>query len=151
MRDIELKKEVEILKIGNIVPDVISKWEISEGKKEGKSTIMVVCNGGPIFDHYVSILREKCGDEYKYLKTHQSIVGSLEKFRSSLLGHEKVYTIKGIQNDEPEVGKSYGVEYWYTSTVNKIIDEDILITRNSVYAIHNPSKIRDKRLNDLGI
>ena len=38
-----------------------------------------------------------------------------------------------------------------TSTGTKIIDEDILMTRNSVYAIHNPSKIRDKILNDLGI
>lgn len=146
-----MKKEVEILKIGTIVPEVISKWEISEGKKEGKSTIMVVCNGGPIFDHYVSILREKCGDEYKYLKTHQSIVGTPEQFRSSLVGYKKVDRIKGIQNEEPEVGKSYEVGYWRTSTIMRIIDEDILITRNSVYAIHNPSKIRDKRLNDLGI
>ena len=146
-----MKSEVEILKIGTIVPEVISKWEISEGKKEGKSTIMVVCNGGPIFDHYVSILREKCGDEYKYLKTHQSIVGTPEQFRSSLVGYKKVDRIKGIQNEEPEVGKSYGVESWYTSTVNEIIDGNILITRNSVYAIHDISKIREKRLNDLGI
>ena len=146
-----MKREVEILKIGTIIPEVISKWEISEGKKEGKSTIMVVCNGGPIFDHYVSILREKCGDEYKYLKTHQSIVGTPEQFRSSLVGYKKVDRIKGIQNEEPEVGKSYEVGYWRTSTIMRIIDEDILITRNSVYAIHNPSKIRDKRLNDLGI
>ena len=146
-----MKREVEILKIGTIIPEVISKWEISEGKKEGKSTIMVVCNGGPIFDHYVSILREKCGDEYKYLKTHQSIVGTPEQFRSSLVGYKKVDRIKGIQNEEPEVGKSYEVGYWCTSTIMRIIDEDILITRNSVYAIHNPSKIRDKRLNDLGI
>ena len=146
-----MKKEVEILKIGSIIPDVISKWEISEGKKEGKSTIMVVHNGGPVFDHYVSILREKCDDEYKYLKTDQSIVGTPEQFRSSLVGYKKVDRIKGIQNDEPEIGKSYGVENWYSSTVIKIIDEDILITRNSVYAIHNVSKIRDKKLNDLGI
>ena len=34
---------------------------------------------------------------------------------------------------------------------NKIIDENILITRNSVYAIHDVSKLREKRLNDLGI
>ena len=146
-----MKKEVEILKIGKIIPDVISKWEISEGKKEGKDTIMIVHNDSPVFDYYVSILREKCGDEYKYLKTHKSIVGSPEVFKSSLLGKQKSDTIKGIQNEEPEVGKSYEVGYWHTSTVMRIIDEDILITRNSVYAIHNPSKIRDKRLNDLGI
>lgn len=146
-----MKKEVEILKIGKIIPDVISKWESSEGKKEGKDTIMIVHNDSPVFDHYVSILREKCGDEYKYLKTHKSIVGSPEVFKSSLLGNQKSDTIKGIQNEEPEIGKSYGVENWYSSTVIKIIDEDILITRNSVYVIHNVSKIRDKKLNDLGI
>jgi hypothetical protein len=142
---------VEILKIGSIIPGTISKWESLEGKKEGKDTILVVRNGGSVFDHYVSILREKCDGEYKYLKTDQSIVGTPDKFRSSLIGHKKVYTIKGIQNNEPEVGKSYGVENWYTSTVNRIIDEDILITRNSVYAIHNVSKLRDKKLNYLGI
>jgi hypothetical protein len=60
-------------------------------------------------------------------------------------------TLKGIQNKEPKIGESYGIGNWYTSTVNKIIDEDILITRNSVYAIHDVSKIRDKILNDLGI
>ena len=150
-----MKKEVEILKIGSIIPSIRSRtFEsliVDEGNKESIATIMVVFNGGPVFDHYVSILREKCGDEYKYLKTDQSIVGTPEQFRSSLVGHKKVDRIKGIQNDEPEMGKSYGVENWYSSTVIKIIDEDILITRNSVYAIHNVSKLRDKKLNDLGI
>ena len=133
-------KEVEILKIGSIIPS-----------KEDKHTIMVVYNGGPIFDHYVEVLKEKCGDKYNYLKTHQAIVGSPEQFRNSLLGHKKVDKIKGVQNDEPKIGVSYGVEAWYTSTVNDIIDGNILITRNSVYAIHDISKIREKRLNDLGI
>lgn len=135
-----MNKEVEILKIGSILPSI----------KEGdKSTIMVVLNGGTIFDHYVSILKEKCGDEYKYLRTDKSIVGTpdnrLDRF------DKPSDTIKGIQNDEPQIGTSFGLGHWHTSTVHKIIDEDILITRNSVYAIHNPAKIRDKKLNDLGI
>ena len=46
-----MKKEVEILKIGSIIPT------------EGRDTIMVVFDGGTIFDHYVSILKEKCGNE----------------------------------------------------------------------------------------
>ena len=143
-----MKKEVEILKIGSIIPAI--KHEIVEGKKEG--TIMVVYNGGPIFDHYVSILREKCGDEYKYLKTDQSIVGTPSDRPDRFSKFDKPSdTLKGIQNADPAVGQSYGIGNWYTSTVNKIVDEDILITRNSVYAIHNPSKIRDKILNDLGI
>ena len=147
-----MKKEVEILKIGSIIPDVISKCKSLEGKKECKDTIMVVFNGGYLFDHYVSILKEKCGDEYKYLKTDQSIVGTPNNRPSRFSKFDKPSdTLKGIQNDEPEIGKSYGVENWYSSTVNKIIDEDILITRNSVYAIHDVSKLRDKKLNDLGL
>ena len=114
--------EVEILKIGSIIPS------IKESVKESKDTIMVVFNGGPIFDHYVEVLKEKCGDKYNYLKTNQSIVGTVEVFRSSLIGHKKAYTLKGFQNDEPKIGLSYGVQDWYTSTVNDIIDGNILIT-----------------------
>ena len=137
-----MRKEVEILKIGTILPDI-------KGGRE--FTIMVVYNGGPIFDHYVTILKEKCGDEYKYLKTDQSIVGSINNASRFSKFDKPSNTLKGIQNKEPKIGESYGIGNWYTSTVNKIIDEDILITRNSVYAIHNPSKIREKKLNDLGI
>lgn len=135
-----MNKEVEILKIGSIIPT------------EGRNTIMVVYDGGPLFDHYVSILREKCGDEYKYLKTQKSIVGTPDTRPDRFSKFDKPSdTLKGIQNADPVVGESYGIGNWYTSTVNKIIDDDILLTRNSVYAIHNPSKIRDKILNDLGI
>lgn len=136
-----MNREVEILKIGTILPDI-------KGGRE--FTIMVVYNGGPIFDHYVNILKEKCGNDYKYLKTDKAIIGSINntpRFSKS----DKADTLKGIQNTDPVVGQSFNIGHWYTSTVNKIIDEDILITRNSVYAIHNPSKIRDKKLNDLGI
>jgi hypothetical protein len=137
-----LNKEVEILKIGTILPDI-------KGGRE--FTIMVVYNGGPIFDHYVTILKEKCGDEYKYLKTDQSIVGSINNASRFSKFDKPSNKLKGIQNKEPKIGESYGIGNWYTSTVNRIIDEDILITRNSVYAIHNPSKIREKKLNNLGI
>ena len=135
-----MKKEVEILKIGTILPDI-------KGGRE--FTIMVVYNGGPVFDYYVNILKEKCGDEYKYLKTDQAIVGNTSKFN---LNKNKIETtLKGIQNDVPVVGQIFTIGYWHTSTVMKIIDEDILITRNSVYVIHDVSKLREKRLNDLGI
>jgi hypothetical protein len=135
-----LNKEVEILKIGSII------------STKGKDTIMVVFNGGPIFDHYVSILKEKCSNEYRYLKTDQSIVGtpSNRPDRFSRF-YKPSNTLKGIQNKEPKIGESYGIGNWYSSTVNKIIDDNILITRNSVYAIHDVPKLRDKILNDLGI
>ena len=137
-----MNKEVEILKIGTILPDI-------KGGRE--FTIMVVYNGGPLFDYYINILKEKCGDEYKYLKTDQSIVGTINNTPRFSKSDKISVTLKGIQNAHPVVGQSYGVGNWYTSTVNKIIDENILITRNSVYAIHDVSKLREKRLNDLGI
>lgn len=148
-----MPKEVEVLKIGTILPSTISKQEVLEGKRKvaGKSTIMIVYNGGPIFDYYVSVLREKCGDEYKYLKTDQSIVGTINTDYKFSKSDKTSNTLKGFQNYEPELGNSYGVGSWYTSTVMKIIDDNILITKNSVYAIHDISKIREKRLNDLGI
>ena len=142
-----MNKEVEILKIGSIIPRVVS-----DKIPANSETIMVVFDGGPLFDHYVSILREKCGDEYKYLKTQKSIVGTPDTRPDRFSKFDKPSdTLKGIQNADPVVGESYGIGNWYTSTVNKIIDDDILLTRNSVYAIHNPSKVRDKILNDLGI
>jgi hypothetical protein len=135
-----MNREVEILKIGTILPDI-------KGGRE--FTIMVVYNGGPIFDYYVNILKEKCGNEYKYLKTDQAIIGTVSKFN---LNKNKIETtLKGIQNDVPVVGQIFTIGYWHTSTVMKIIDENILITRNSVYVIHDVSKLREKRLNDLGI
>ncbi len=137
-----MNKEVEILKIGTILPDI-------KGGRE--FTIMVVYNGGSLFDYYVNILKEKCGDEYKYLKTDQAIVGSINNTPRFSKSDKISVTLKGIQNANPVIGHSYGVGNWYTSTVMKIIDEDILITRNSVYAIHDVSKLREKRLNDLGI
>ena len=142
-----MKKEVEILKIGTIIPHVISKWEISEGKKEGKETIMVVYNGGPIFDYYVSILREKCGDEYKYLKTDRKIVGGPYSYRPG----NNDPRLFGELDGELIIGMSFTVGSWHSSIVQKIINKNIVITNNSVYAIHSVSEFRDKKLNDLGI
>ena len=72
-----MNKEVEILKIGSIIPRVVGgKINTCYDDYTDAETIMVVFNGGPLFDHYVAILKEKCGDRYKYLKTDQSIVGT---------------------------------------------------------------------------
>ncbi len=145
-------EEIEIIKIGSIIPNIISKHEI---KKERKDTIMIVSDGGPIFDHYVSILREKCGDDYRYLKASKSIVGTpKDRYKISKMGLNGTPTtdsIKGKPSSEPVVGIPFYIDTWSTSIVTKIIDNDILITTNSVYAIHDASKLRDKKLNDLGI
>ena len=146
-----LSKEVEILKIGTIL----------NGQKAGfapdifpmiGSTIMVVCNGGPVFDYYVDILRDKCGDDYKYLRTDQAIIGKPEVYKGMSNGKFKIDNkLVGVMNDEPMVGISFNIGSWHTSTVMRIIDESVFLTKNSVYAIHDVSKLREKRLNDLGI
>ena len=141
-----MNKEVEILKIGTILPSTISR-----DKEEGKSTIMIVFNAGPIFNYYVDILKEKCKDEYKFLKTDKAIVGSINNTPRFFKSDKISDTLKGIQNGDPVVGQSYGIGNWYTSTVTKIVDESVFLTRNSAYAIHDVSRLREKRLNDLGI
>jgi hypothetical protein len=46
---------------------------------------------------------------------------------------------------------SFTVGNWHSSIVEKIINNNIVITKNSVYAIHSVSEFRDKKLKDLGI
>ena len=143
--------EVEILKIGSVMPIVpilgISVYDTSQFRKK---TIMIVFDGGKLFDYYVSRLIINCGDEYSYQRTAQSIVGSPFNFRP---GVKSENILKGLSDGDPIVGQSYTINNssWYTSKVERIIDGCILITKNSVYAIHNVSKLRDKKLNDLGI
>lgn len=138
-----MNKVVEILKIGNILPAVSSS---------GKKTIMIVSDGEQLFDYYVSILIQNC-DEYSFLKTSKSIVGKPQTFSSSLVGNRPVDTVKGLSDGDPIIGQSYTINNssWYTSKVEQIIDDCIIITKNSVYAIHNLSDVRNKKINNLGL
>ena len=117
-----------------------------------KQTIMVVYDGDQLFDYYVSILMQNC-NEYSFLKTTKSIVGKPQVFRSSLLGNQFMDTLKGLSDGDPVVGQSFTINNssWYTSKVEKIIDDFIIITNNSVYAIHNLSDVRNKKINNLGL
>lgn len=117
-----------------------------------KQTIMVVYDGDQLFDYYVSILMQNC-NEYSFLKTTKSIIGKPLFFRSSLLGNQFMDTLKGLSDGDPVVGQSYTINNssWYTSKVEKIIDDCIIITKNSVYAIHNLSDVRQKKLDGLGL
>ena len=60
---------------------------------------------------------------------------------------------RGIEDGSPIVGESYTLDNssWYTSRIERVIDDCIIITKNSVYAIHSISDLRDKKLNNLGI
>jgi hypothetical protein len=134
-------KEVEILKIGSVM-----------SKFSGKKTIMIVDKGGDIFDYYISILRKNCENDYGFLKAAKSIVGDPQVFKSSFLGR-KPSVLKGTSDGDPILGMSYTINSgsWKTSKVEKIIDDCIIITSNSVYAIHNLSDIRNKKIEGLGI
>ncbi len=131
--------EVEIYKIGTILGAIGGK----------KSTMMVVNNAGEPCDSYVSILREHCSEEYSFMKTDKAIIGTPKMSMKSHVyeGH----SIKGVLYEPPKVGDSVSLGHWRTSVVDRIIEDCIVITKNSVYVIHNPSLIREKKLNDLGI
>jgi hypothetical protein len=144
-------KEVEILKIGNVMPVLpIKGTRVYDTSQFRKQTIMVVNNGGVLFDYYVSILRENCEDDYSFLKTEQSIIGYPQLFRTP---HKQSDTIKGISDGNPIVGVPYTINNgsWHTSKVEKVMDGCVLITKNSVYAIHNLSDFRNKKIEDLGL
>lgn len=131
--------EVEIYKIGTILGGIGGK----------KSTMMVVNNAGEPCDSYVRILREHCSEEYSFMKTDKAIIGTPKMSMKSHVyeGH----SIKGVLYEPPKVGDSVSLGHWRTSVVDRIIEDCIVITKNSVYAIHNPALIREKKLNDLGI
>ncbi len=59
----------------------------------------------------------------------------------------------GIPDDVPIVGSKFTINNfsWGTSIVNYNIDNIIIITKNSVYAIHNKSHFRDTQLKLIGI
>jgi hypothetical protein len=145
-----MNKEVEILKIGSVMPIVpILGARVYDTSQFRKKTIMVVFDGGKLFDYYVNGLIVNCG-EYSYQRTAQSIVGSPFSFRP---GVKSENILKGISDGEPIVGQSYTINNssWHTSKVERIIDGCILITKNSVYAIHNLSDVREKKLKYLGL
>jgi hypothetical protein len=145
-----MNKEVEILKIGSVMPIVpILGARVYDTSQFRKKTIMVVFDGGKLFDYYVNGLIVNCG-EYSYQRTAQSIVGSPFSFRP---GVKSENILKGISDGEPIIGQSYTINNssWHTSKVERIIDGCILITKNSVYAIHNLSDVREKKLKYLGL
>lgn len=66
----------------------------------------------------------------------------------------EITTLKFKKNKIPVIGESYYPDGWSwgTSMVDNIIyDGNIVITRNSVYAIHDPIDTRNRKLHKLGI
>jgi hypothetical protein len=134
-----MKREVELYKIGTVLGGIAGK----------KPTMMVVSNAGEPCDTYVKILREHCSEEYSLLKTDKAIIGTP---KMSIRSHVyEGHSIKGFLDGAPKVGESVSLGHWRTSTVDRIIEDCIIVTKNSVYAIHDLSLIRDKKLKELGL
>jgi len=117
-----MKREIEIYKIGTLLPKMPSKE---------KPLIMVVSDAGEPFDSYVKILRERCSGEYSFLKTQKAIIGAP---KMGMRGHVyEGHSIKGSEDAAPMEGQPYTINScsWSSSTVERIVDGCVLITKNS--------------------
>lgn len=144
-------KEVEVIKIGEILGNISGKGAI-------KPFILTITDGGELIDYYLDIFLRNMKDELEQngvsiQKTANGVVSATPRFGDILAG--KVPTgkgRKGIEDGEPEVGQSYQLkDGWHTSRVDRVIEDCVLVTKNSIYAIHNVQNFREKKLKDLGI
>jgi len=124
--------EVEIIKLGTILSN---------------KTILIVNDGDSIFNHYIDILRKNYKGDCSFLKSTKEIIGGPFNF---LPGKSNKKLI-GELIESPVVGKTIYLGSWHSSSVEEIIEEDIIITKNSVYALYNQSKLRNNKLKYLGI
>lgn len=135
-------EKVEIIKISDIL-----------GLSNGK-TFLIATDSGNIVDYYNNILIDYIGDKYKIQKTGGGIISQPETINNIIRGKiSKGEYIKGIVDNDPKIGESFTINgrSWGTSIVSEIIDNNIIITKNSVYAINNDSIFRDKQIKKLGI
>lgn len=138
-----MNKEVEIIKIGEIVR-----------QPESRFIIMTVEEDDSTISHYLSIFRDYAKHylpNYSLLKTQGIIRSSGEDRYFS--GRDSHKHRSGISDGDPIIGQSFTINNgsWHTSRIENIINDNILLTKNSVYAIHNLSTMRDQKLKNLGI
>lgn len=127
--------ELEVIKIGKVLPPIMNK----------SKTIMIVNNGGEIIDFYVNKLMNQLNSEFTFIKSEKSLIGILPSFSIS------IDNLPNIGEDIANIFPRKLSIGFLPSKVVKIIDNQIIITDYSVYALHNQSNIRESRLNDLGI
>jgi hypothetical protein len=145
--------EVEIIKLGSILEILpMPGTRVYDTSQFGKKTIQVVTEAGSTYDWYLDILKKNLRERYNFLEN--KIEEPLVRFSNVVAGRILTgYSRKGQFHTPPQLGKPFELDLggWITSTVLEIIDEDIIITKNSIYAIHHPQKMRDKKIEDLGI
>lgn len=130
---------VTIYKLGNIL------------RTPKNPTIMIISDGDDIISYYVSLLMEnlKLIEEFSILKTSGGIIS--QPLKNALIRKNRE-ALCGIADDYPKPGQIFTINdsSWHTSKVELVIEDCILVTRNSIYAIHSESFLRDKKLKQLG-
>ena len=142
-----MNKEVEIIKIGEVIKQQDSRY-----------IVMTIEEDDSIISHDLSIFREYVSEylpNYSLLKTQGIIRSSGENryfsgFPPTLSDHKH---LRGVSDGDPIIGQSFTINNssWHTSKVENIINDNILLTKNSVYVIHSLSVMRDQKLKNLGI
>lgn len=135
--------DVEIIKIGNIIGPNSFPFH----NKGNDKIILVATDGDSIYNYYLNLLTTN-KPEFRYQKTQQALVGH----PYNLFNHKSKKTF-GKPDSDPIIGQSYTLNNseWHTSKVEDVISDCVIITKNSIYAIHDISKIRSKKITDLGL
>lgn len=150
-------REVEIIKIGDLIGNVTGT--INEGKHIGalKPMVKVVVDCNETVDYYTAKFLNKMNPVFLELKIDLILQPYMEpNQRFGDLRSGKIYDghgRKGREDGKPIIGESYTLDNssWHTSRVCAIVEDCILMTKNSIYAIHDTSTFRNKKLEDLGI
>ena len=146
-----MRDKVEIIKIGSIIKDIKANSIVDTIKY-----IMLVeeSDDDPNTSYYLSILRDYCTSKEIPTMNSRGIIRSTGtdsyQFRWS---DKKSKHMSGFSDGDPIVGQAFTIDHssWHTSKVVELIGSSIILTKNSVYAIHNKSVVRNDKLKDLGI
>lgn len=137
--------QIEILKLGSIT---------TTKQANNLRRLNIVCDGGPIFDYYKYIIIQNTSNIFEFYETSKIFVGGP-------LPYNDPTRLFGTLDEKPLVGKPLGLtgeitkanqtKRWYSSRIDLIIENYIIITKNSVYVIHDISSLRNQKLGELGI
>ncbi len=133
-----MTNQIEILKLGSI--------HCTTKQHNGLRRLNIVCDGGHIFDFYNQILIKHTSSIFEFYETEQIFVGGPFPYNSPK-------KLVGVLSCIPLAGQpiTMNQKTWQSSIVTSIINDCIIVTRNSVYALHNLSKLRDDKIQQLGI
>lgn len=119
-----MSRKIELIKIGTILTKNLISYPFNTERQD-------------IYDYYIDILKENY--KVEYIQVDNSIFRLFEE--------------DFIIDEEPEIGKAFitAKPWFYTSLVQNILHNCILITLNSIYAIVDESYYREQKLKNLGL